>query len=96
MSESEIRQAVQSAVADVANTQNTINTAGVCIGIAGLMCTALFFIVDARIDTKTNGSRTDIAVMKAEFRGVTREVGSLRGEISSMDRKLDKLLLLKK
>ncbi len=96
MSESELRQAVQSAVADVANTQNTINTIGVCLGVAGTMCIALFFIIDARIDTKTNGAHIDIAVMKAEFRGVTREVGSLRGEIGSMDRKLDKLLLLKK
>jgi len=95
VSESEIRQAVQSAVADVANTQNTLNTIGVALAVAGSLCLALFFIIDARIDTKTNGTHTDIAVMKAEFRGVSKEVGSLRGEISSMDRKLDKLLLLK-
>lgn len=89
MSEAEIRQAVQSAVADVANTQSMIANIAASLAIAGIMCTTLFFIVDARIETKTNGQRTETAVLKAEFKGVQREV-------SSMSSKIDRLIELKK
>ena len=96
MGEAEIRQAVQSAVADVANTQSMIANVAASLATAGIMCTTLFFIVDARIETKTNGQKTETAVLKAEFKNVEREVSSLRGDVKGMDRKLDQILLLKK